>query len=127
MPLFLVELIVNDDVPVEIVPLRNPCTKLTSRYICHHDAGRYYEILKYSDPNRTWFVDAALTIDGSIFMTSQIDPLFLVLPYIQERCHDRFAPLNNILKDEKYAEISAFADALPMNQLLMVRSNSFCI
>lgn len=123
---FLAELL-DSSVPADIVPLRNPCTKLTSRYICHHSAGRYYEIMKYCEPNRSWFVEDVLTIDGSIYMTTLIDPLFLVLPYIQAGCRDHFAPLDNVLKDDKYPEISAFADALPMDQLLMVRMRSMIL
>lgn len=116
---YLAELLNSSDA-VQIIPLRNPCTKLTSRYICQHNAGRYYEIMKYCEPNRSWFVNDVLTIDGAIYMTVPIDPLFLVLPYLQEGCSDRFAPLDNVLKDEKYPEISAFAESLPMSQLLMV-------
>lgn len=106
---------------ITIIQLRNPCTGISSRYICQHEHNKFYELLKYNETNRSWFINDILALDNAIYMTTIIDPLFLVLPYIQEHCATVFAPLDNILKDDKYPEICEFSSSIELSQLLMVR------
>lgn len=105
---------------VKLVHLRNPCTGMAARYICQHDRQQYFELMQFGDPFRSWFVNDVLTIDGSIYMTTVVDPLFLVLHYLEQECSKHFVPLENALKDNAFPAISTFTDALPLSQLLLV-------
>lgn len=76
--------------------------------------------MRYGEPNRSWLVQDTITIDGSIFMTMHVDPLFLILPYVHSACGDRFVPLDQALMDQRCPEIVQFADVLPMSQILLI-------
>lgn len=105
---------------VRIVRLRNPANNCSTHYICQHAAGLYYNLVRYGEPARSWLVSDMITIDGAIFMTTLIDPLFLVLPYLRDTCSERFVPLDQALKDKTCPEIERFVDALPMSQILLI-------
>lgn len=106
--------------PIRIVRLRNPVNSCATHYICQHKTGLYYDLVRYSEPNRAWLISDVLTIDGAIFMTTLIDPLFLVLPYIRTACADHFVPLDHALKDDRCPAIGEFVDALPMSQIQLI-------
>lgn len=76
--------------------------------------------MRYGEPARSWLVSDMITIDGAIFMTTLIDPLFLVLPYLLDTCSEQFVPLDQALKDAKRPDIEHFVDALPMSQILLI-------
>lgn len=107
---------------VHIIRLRHPHSSYLSHYICNHAAGRYYSLLRYQETNRSWLMsDKRITIDGTVFVTSRIDPLFLVLPYLmQASAGGHFVPLDQSLRDDRCPEVAGFVAALPISQLLLV-------
>lgn len=101
--------------------LRNPGTGKSSKYIFHQNSYEFFELLKFNEPFRTWFVGEIVTNDGAIYLSSSIDPLFLLLHYIQKQASDKYIPLEHILIDETYQDnMTLLAEAISTEQLLLV-------
>lgn len=106
---------------VHVVRLRNPSNGCATHYICHPTAGRCYDLVRYTEPNRTWLLADRITLDGTIFMTTLVDPLFLLLPYLLTGCGaDKFVPIEQVLVDERCPDVGRLAEMLPTSQLLLV-------
>lgn len=105
---------------IRVVRLRNPANQCATLYVCHHIAGIYCDLARYTEPNRGWLLNDQMSLDGTVFMTTIIDPLFLVLPYLMRDAADRFVPLDQVLKDERCADVERFADTVPMSQWLLL-------
>ena len=119
----LLNLILLDDIGehnVELIQLRNPCTGKEGRYICMPEQQKFFELLKFAEPLRSWFINDLVSVDGFIYMTTLVDPLFLVLPYLQEHSAQMFNPLDQILKDEEYGRIHELVNYISNEQLAMV-------
>ncbi|EGO54055.1 hypothetical protein NEUTE1DRAFT_87066 [Neurospora tetrasperma FGSC 2508] len=80
-----------------IVTLQNPRYAKPTRYLVCPDSGTFYEFTKIAAPQqkspRSWLIDSAKLLDGTtaitpaqttkdseLYVATQIDPLFLVLP-----------------------------------------------
>ena len=65
--------------------------------------GESYQLMKCEESYRSWFIDETVQKDGSMFMVTPIDPLFLALPYLEKfALQDQYTTLDNIFVDEKY-------------------------
>nr|SVE74961.1 EOG090X017X [Daphnia dolichocephala] len=101
-------MIVPDDMLTEnhkgivVVNLRNPKTELATLYAFSHNNTKIYEINQFDEPKRSWFLDNSVQSNGSFFLTTSIDPLFLILPYLYKAKHT--SPIDQLLVDEEYAE-----------------------
>ena len=71
-----------------------------------------YELQKAS-PRRyaSWFIDQNVVSDGSIYIANQVDPRFLILPYLQDT--PKFSPISQLIYDHR----SEDADLFPVNIL----------
>lgn len=77
-------------------------------------------MLKFNEPFRTWFVGEIVTDDGGIYLSPPIDPLFLLLHFIQNQASEKYVPLEHILVDETYQDMTLLADEISIEQLLLV-------
>lgn len=65
--------------------------------------GGVYQLMRCQEKYRSWFIDNSVQKDGSMFMITPIDPLFLALPYLERSSvKDKYVPLDNILVEENY-------------------------
>lgn len=55
-----------------------------------------YEITKYHDQYRSWFLDNKLSKDGHLNILTKIDPLYLFIPHLIKLAGDRFRTLHDI-------------------------------
>eukprot|EP00111_Clytia_hemisphaerica_P017871 TCONS_00052865-protein len=59
-----------------------------------------FELMKYKDTYRSWFINQTVQKDGSFCMLTPIDPLFLALPFIEKSSiKGQFTTLDNIMVD----------------------------
>jgi len=64
-----------------------------------------YQVMQCKEDYRSWFVDESVQKDGSMYMITPIDPLFLALPYLEKSAAQNiFTTLDNILTDENHPE-----------------------
>ncbi|KAI9560951.1 hypothetical protein GHT06_011907 [Daphnia sinensis] len=100
---------------IVIANLRNPKTGSGTLYAFSHNYTKIYEINQFDEPKRSWFVDDTVQSDGSLFLTTSIDPLFLILPYL---CKVKFtSPIDQLLVDDEYADTKHLSTCSKMQDL----------
>ncbi|XP_031825548.1 ribonuclease H2 subunit B isoform X2 [Nomia melanderi] len=62
------------------------------------------EVLTFDENKRSWFIDDNVKSDGKMHLSTPIDPIFLVLPYLRKT--QQVQPLNQCLWDEDFPETS---------------------
>lgn len=105
---------------VEIILLRNPCTQSATRYLYAKHLNRFYEIFNFAEEPRSWFINDLACSNGSLYLTTAFDPLFLALHYIQLNCSTRCVPFDQAIVDDKFINTHILADILTVEQLSMV-------
>ncbi|XP_062862202.1 ribonuclease H2 subunit B [Trichomycterus rosablanca] len=84
------------------VRLKNPTTGAASQYLFSSDA-RVYEVKAFTQDLHSWFIDQTVQKDGRLLFVTPVDPLFLLLPYLQNAAMDgKFKPLQQMVMDEEY-------------------------
>ena len=64
-----------------------------------------YEIIKYKDEFRSWFIGNHLCSEGHYMLLTKIDPLFVFLSQIMKYAQNQFRPLGDICQDfEQFIE-----------------------
>ena len=112
-----------------VVRLRNPRTLCGSLYAFTPKDSGVFEVNQFSEDkrllknfqmhthteiriitsnyyffnHRSWFLDNSVQSDGTLYLTTRVDPLFLILPFIVKAKHT--SPLDQILTDEEYPDI----------------------
>lgn len=101
-----------------IVSLRHPRHNDGCLFLLHSHSREVYELKKISSGEpRCWFVETTLLQDGSMYVLTPVDPLFLVLPYIAKATESgKYVPLDDILEDETYFSISELTCYVSKNQ-----------
>ncbi|XP_053664590.1 ribonuclease H2 subunit B [Anopheles marshallii] len=115
-------LIESDSAGLSVVSLRNPATKNESKYLIRRtpDASHLYEVSCFNEQHRSWFINESVCSNGKIFLPTPVDALFLVLPYLVEKCSERAVPLNQILIDDSFPYISNLNDVVSPSRMSLV-------
>ncbi|KAK9504383.1 hypothetical protein O3M35_010725 [Rhynocoris fuscipes] len=102
---------VKSDV-LNLIKLRHPKTGDGAYFAIN---GKVHEILKFSDEKRSYFIDDNVASDGDLYLSTPVDPLFLILSYLikAKRC----CPLDQVLIDEEYPDIEKLLSCININQL----------
>lgn len=97
---------------LEIINLRHPRDDRSAKFIFNNENNTICEILKFSLPHRSWFIGNYINSDGSMYLSTSIDPLFLVLPYLFES--KQSSTFDQIIHDENFRDsvkLEALVDA----------------
>lgn len=86
----------------DIVILRHPNNGETGAFLFSKDNRYIQEILTYIDDKRSWFIDESVKSSGTLKISTPIDPIFLVLPYL--RGENSATLLDQLLHDDMYPE-----------------------
>ncbi|ESO86408.1 hypothetical protein LOTGIDRAFT_235451 [Lottia gigantea] len=110
----------NENKPI-ICQLRHPKTDEGSYYLFSPDGKDIYEVIKYKEEFRSWLIDQTVQQDGGIVITSPVDPVFLVLPYLiqKDKC-SKFMTLDQIVVDEKFSECRRLQECQGLEELHQV-------
>lgn len=65
-------------------------------YLYDEDEIALYEVRKYSDKFRSWFLDNSFCKEGHINIITKVDPLYIFLPIVKKLAKDRFMQLQDI-------------------------------
>ncbi|XP_072541387.1 ribonuclease H2 subunit B isoform X2 [Salminus brasiliensis] len=85
------------------VKLKNPATGSASQYLFSSGDERVYEVKAFAEEFRSWFVGQMVQRDGRLLYVTPVDPVFLVLPYLQSGgVEGKFQPLQQVVMDEDY-------------------------
>uniref|UniRef100_A0A1B0EYV7 Rnh202 triple barrel domain-containing protein n=1 Tax=Phlebotomus papatasi TaxID=29031 RepID=A0A1B0EYV7_PHLPP len=97
-------------------------TLKASNYIVSGDGKSIRELLQFCQPHRSWFIDESIQADGNVYLTTQIDPLFLILPYLVESCSEMASPLDSFLVDQDFPDIFRLQKIVTEKQMDRVRN-----
>lgn len=85
--------------------LKHPATNDSSLFFFSPSNDAVQEINSFLEKKRSWFIDDSVISNGQIHISTPIDPIFLVLPYLKKHCSNQAVPLDHALKDDEYPEI----------------------
>ncbi|KAK3808466.1 MAG: ribonuclease H2, subunit B [Benniella sp.] len=110
--------------PVSIL-LPNPSSGFPSRYVIQE--GQLYE-MQMIDPEglRSWFVRDTIHSDGSLYIITPIDPIFMCIPILDimrqrtSESEGRFLGLQDIFESDQYTSLRHLAQLNKIDQILAV-------
>ncbi|XP_059610110.1 ribonuclease H2 subunit B [Phlebotomus argentipes] len=108
------------DGQLDVISLRNPSSLKAANYIISTDGKCIRELLQFCQPYRSWFIDESIQADGNLYITTEIDPLFLILPYLVDACSEMAAPLDSFLVDEEFPHISRLQEIVTAKQMTRI-------
>lgn len=88
---------------VEAIKLRHPRTNQSCRFIYNPNNGIIQEILTFCPKYRSWFIGNTVNSSGKLFLSTSVDPLLLVLPYLLEAKVS--SPLDQTVHDEDFPDV----------------------
>ncbi|KAK3095760.1 hypothetical protein FSP39_018686 [Pinctada imbricata] len=98
--------------------LRHPKSDQSAMFLFTHGNREVYEVTSFKEDCRSWFIDNTVQQDGAILMTLPVDPLFLVLPYLQSvEQTGKYMTLDQIVCDEDYPECNRLTSTKGMSEL----------
>lgn len=68
----------------EIVRLRHPASDKPAVFVFGPGNITVQEVLIFDEKKRSWFIDNNVKSDGKLHLSTPIDPIFLVLPYLRK-------------------------------------------
>ncbi|XP_054887258.1 ribonuclease H2 subunit B isoform X3 [Poeciliopsis prolifica] len=97
----------KQDCDADFVKLRNPATDEASLYMLGAGDAQLYEVKAFEEDFHSWFVGQTVQRDGKLLFITQMDPLYLILPYMI-KCgqEEKFQPVNQVVKDDEFPESS---------------------
>ncbi|KAK5575789.1 hypothetical protein RB653_006923 [Dictyostelium firmibasis] len=109
---FIIQQPKNDknNITYEILTLPSPkYESVKCRYILDKENGRILEINKFNSKPSSWFIDNGVRNDGSMYLSSDIDPLFLLIPFLEKykSLHkNEYLEISSIINDPYYSNLS---------------------
>ncbi|XP_062521331.1 ribonuclease H2 subunit B-like [Corticium candelabrum] len=101
------------------VTLRHPKKGSGARFLLTNGGRRIQEVLKYDDPPKSWLINNSVQKDGSLHLATPIDPVFLILPYL-EKSKKHFTTLDNIMSCDDFPSSGCLCDVEGTAQLAHV-------
>ncbi|XP_065841081.1 ribonuclease H2 subunit B-like [Oscarella lobularis] len=84
------------DTEPRFVNLPHPRTRESGLFLLTNDGKRIHEVQKYEDSPKSWFINNSVNKDGSLCLATPIDPLFLLLVFLEKSKH-HFTTIESIL------------------------------
>lgn len=67
-----------------VVKLRHPASSQPAMFVFSPGDLTVQEVLAFDENRRSWFIDDNVKSDGKMHLSTPIDPIFLVLPYLRK-------------------------------------------
>jgi len=90
----------DEDDRLKVIDLKHPKTGEAAKYLFNKQTNKIYEIMAFKEDNRCWFIGERVVEDGSLLLSTPIDPTFLILPYLISA--ERNVPLDDLLDDPAF-------------------------
>ncbi|XP_046393059.1 ribonuclease H2 subunit B [Ischnura elegans] len=102
----------------DVVQLRHPQTGAGASFLFSPGDGIVQEVLTFSENKRSWFIEDNVKSEGKMHLSTPIDPIFLVLPYLRKT--NMCVPLDQMLKDDEFPETARLFNSLGFKHLNQV-------
>ncbi|KZC10067.1 PREDICTED: ribonuclease H2 subunit B [Dufourea novaeangliae] len=91
----------------DVIKLKHPATNQPAMFVFSPGNTTVQEVLTFDENKRSWFIDDNVKSDGKMHLSTPIDPIFLVIPYLRKSQHVQ--PLDQCLWDEDFPETPRLA------------------
>ncbi|KAK7499198.1 hypothetical protein BaRGS_00009458 [Batillaria attramentaria] len=96
---------INEEDNVCFCKLRHPKSENTAMYVISNGGQLVSEVNRFSPDFGSWLIGNSIQKDGGILMTTPVDPVFLVLPYlINASKGGKFMTLDQIVHDGDFPD-----------------------
>ena len=92
---------VEDD-SVKILKLRHPRTNSGTYFLYNSVEKTLLEIMSFNEEHRSWFIGSKVVGDGRMLLSTPVNPLYLLLPYMRKS--EKLVPLDQMIEDDDYPE-----------------------
>lgn len=86
----------------DVIKLRHPGSNQPAMFVFSPGNSTVQEVLTFDENKRSWFIDDNVKSDGKLHLSTPIDPIFLILPYLRKS--QQAQPLEQCLWDEDFPE-----------------------
>lgn len=101
----------------DVVKLRHPALNQPTMFVFSPGNLTVQEVLTFDENKRSWFIDDNVKSDGKLHLSTPIDPMFLILPYLRQS--QQAQPLEQCLWDEDFPETSRLIQCQNLNLTLI--------
>uniref|UniRef100_T1JC34 Ribonuclease H2 subunit B n=1 Tax=Strigamia maritima TaxID=126957 RepID=T1JC34_STRMM len=98
--------------------LRHPKTDDGALYSFDDNNKIVCEVLKYKENPQSCFLGNSVEPDGSMHVCTEINTLFLALPYFIKS--NKFGLLDQVLHDDEFPAVSRLTDCITSKQLMLI-------
>jgi len=88
---------------MKMLKLKHPRTGGPSLYLINTASNALYEIMEFKEEHRTWFIGERIVEDGTLMVSTPVDPTFIILPYLISA--ERNVPLEDLLDDVDFPHL----------------------
>ncbi|XP_046854492.1 ribonuclease H2 subunit B-like isoform X3 [Xenia sp. Carnegie-2017] len=81
-----------------LITLPHPKRDEECQYLLREKSQQIFEIIKFYEHPRSWFVDNSVIQDGSLYFATRVDPLFIILPCLKATS-TKYMSLEQILQE----------------------------
>ncbi|XP_061184325.1 ribonuclease H2 subunit B-like [Saccostrea echinata] len=108
----------NNENKTTFCKLRHPKTDRSAMFLFCNGDKDVFEVSVFSEDCRSWLIDNTVQQDGSLHITTPIDPLFLILPYILKvKERGMYMTLDQIVCDPDFPECSRLVNTSGTSEL----------
>lgn len=105
MPEYNLERSGNYDNRPVFCKLRHPKSRQPAMYMFSHENQKILELITFEENFRSWFIGDSVQKDGSFWIASSVDPVFLILPYLASTSKSgKFMQMECILEDSDFPD-----------------------
>ncbi|CAH3120028.1 unnamed protein product [Pocillopora meandrina] len=109
----------RDELEPVFIKIPHPRTGMEQQFLLSHSGEKIFEVLKFTEEPRSWFIEDSVQKDGSLFVITPVDPLFLVLPYLT-KYSQKFRTLDQLLLDDEHPSICRLTGCLRSDEILNI-------
>eukprot|EP01133_Synstelium_polycarpum_P008653 gene8653-10153_t len=106
-----------------IFSIPHPKTLTESRFIIDVKNNVILEIERLQMQPSSWFIDNGVRHDGSLYVTSYIDPLFLLIPFFEKsrsKTKDSYCGVSSLRADAEYSVLGKSGYKVDLDQLELI-------
>jgi len=102
--------------------LRHPKSDEVAMYLFSADCQCVYEMLKFQEEHRSWLIGETIQQDGSVYLPTKADPLYIALPYLMKMTeqNDKFQLLDQIIVDDDITGCNQICKCLESKNLKVI-------
>ncbi|XP_070173286.1 ribonuclease H2 subunit B-like isoform X2 [Littorina saxatilis] len=108
----------NDEKKLQFCKLRHPKSDQPAMYLVCRGGEVISEVVRFKPGYGSWLIGNTVQKDGSFIVTTPVDPVFLVLPYlIDARKAGKFMTLDQIVHDNDFPDCARLLECAGLGDL----------